>query len=402
MLLVAPNERKVWIATGYGAGGFLTDAMSGVIIREAILPHFKQSPPDYGGGIEAGADAIIKQMSLPPEEAQKNVAAAQQAQQQRQHSGGNPLPVIFWSMVFGFVALSIFRRGNGRRYRTRRAGSARGSCCGASTSSAAARAAAGAAAPRGAAAAGAAVAVGGWRRLLRRRRIVRRRRRRGKLVMPRCPKPTTRKCRPAITAAEATSSGEIVAVATPISDAYHDVALHWALVPLFAVLAWAAWRPTALTWWYDFLFGGWQPDPTQSQLLTLLMVFAALKFTVALLILKWMPLRLSLTPARDKASPCAPPRDRHVQGRCRAPHAGRTGILIYLSIAERRAEIIADEAILKVTDEHTWGEAMTALIADVRKVSRRRNRRRGRARRRGAFRAFPALGARTSTRYRTS
>ncbi len=65
LLLVAPNERKVWIATGYGAGGFLTDAMSGVITREAILPHFKQNPPDYGGGITAGADAIIKQMSLP-------------------------------------------------------------------------------------------------------------------------------------------------------------------------------------------------------------------------------------------------------------------------------------------------------------------------------------------------
>ena len=46
LLLVAPNERKVWIATGYGAGSFLTDAMSGLIIRENILPHFKQSPPD--------------------------------------------------------------------------------------------------------------------------------------------------------------------------------------------------------------------------------------------------------------------------------------------------------------------------------------------------------------------
>src|SRR5689334_4639031 len=49
LLLVAPNERKVWIATGYGAGGFLTDAMSGVIIRENILPHLKRNPPDYGG-----------------------------------------------------------------------------------------------------------------------------------------------------------------------------------------------------------------------------------------------------------------------------------------------------------------------------------------------------------------
>ena len=34
----------------------------------------------------------------------------------------------------------------------------------------------------------------------------------------------------AITAAELKSDGEIVAVATPISDAYHDVALHWALI----------------------------------------------------------------------------------------------------------------------------------------------------------------------------
>jgi putative membrane protein len=170
----------------------------------------------------------------------------------------------------------------------------------------------------------------------------------------------------AITAAESKSDGEIVAVATPISDAYHDVALHWALIPLFAVLAWAAWRPTALAWWYDFLFGGWQPDPTMSQLLTLLMFFAALKFTVALLILKWMPLRIALTPAATK--------HRRVRRRAvvvfkaaaERRTAGRTGVLIYLSLAERRAEIVADEAILKVTDDHTWGEAMEALIKDVR------------------------------------
>jgi uncharacterized protein len=122
LLLVAPNERKVWIATGYGAGGFMTDAMAGVITREAILPHFKQNPPDYGGGIEAGAAAIIKQMSLPADEAQKNVAAAQHAQERRQHSGGNPLPVFFWLMVIGFVVLSHFRRGPGRRYRHRGGG----------------------------------------------------------------------------------------------------------------------------------------------------------------------------------------------------------------------------------------------------------------------------------------
>lgn len=170
----------------------------------------------------------------------------------------------------------------------------------------------------------------------------------------------------AIAAAEANSNGEIVAVATPISDPYHDVALHWALVPLFAVLAWAAWQPTALVWWYDLLFGGWRPDPTLSQLFMLLMVFAALKFTVALLILKWMPLRLALTPAATK--------HRRVRRRAIAIFkaaaerrtVGRTGILIYLSMAERRAEIVADEAITKVTTPETWGEAMASLLVDVR------------------------------------
>jgi putative membrane protein len=160
----------------------------------------------------------------------------------------------------------------------------------------------------------------------------------------------------AIAAAEAKSNGEIVAVATPLSDAYHDVALHWALVPLFAVLAWAAWRPTALEWWYNFLMGGWQPEPTLGQLLTLLMVFAALKFTIALLILKWLPLRLALTPATTK----------HRRVRRRAVTVGRTGVLIYLSMGERRAEIVADEAILKVTDDSTWGEAMAVLLEHVR------------------------------------
>jgi putative membrane protein len=171
----------------------------------------------------------------------------------------------------------------------------------------------------------------------------------------------------AIAAAEGKSAGEIVAVATPISDSYHDVALHWALVPLFAVLAGAAWCPACLNWCYHLLFGGWQPDPTVGQLLTLLMFFAALAFTVALLILKWMPLRLALTPASTK--------HRRVRRRAimvfktaaERRTEGRTGILVYLSMAERRAEIVADEAILAVTDAHTWGEAMEALIGEVRK-----------------------------------
>ena len=170
----------------------------------------------------------------------------------------------------------------------------------------------------------------------------------------------------AIAAAEATSNGEIVAVATPLSDPYHDVALHWAVLILFGVLAWAAWCPTCLSWWYDLLFGGWGVEPTLAQLLTLLLVFAALKFTAVLLILKWLPLRLALTPGATKS--------RRVRRRAVAVFraaaerrtTGRTGILIYLSMGEHRAEIVADDAILKVTDDETWGEAMDAQINNVR------------------------------------
>jgi putative membrane protein len=170
----------------------------------------------------------------------------------------------------------------------------------------------------------------------------------------------------AIAAAEATTDGEIVAVVSPASDSYHDLALHWAVVAMILVLAWAAWRPDWLQWWFDQLFGGWRTEPTLRELLTFLMVLAVLKFTAVLLILKWMPLRVALTPAVTK--------HRRVRRRAVAIFKAaaerrtenRAGILIYLSAAERRAEIVADEAITKVTTPETWGEAMASLLADVR------------------------------------
>lgn len=119
ILLVAPTERRVFVATGYGAGGALTDAMSGEIIRNSILPYFKRTPPDYGGGIVAGADQIIKQLSLPPGEAQKNAAQAEQQQRARRGSSGGFIPVIFWIIVILWVIGSMARRvGGGRRYRS--------------------------------------------------------------------------------------------------------------------------------------------------------------------------------------------------------------------------------------------------------------------------------------------
>ena len=170
----------------------------------------------------------------------------------------------------------------------------------------------------------------------------------------------------AIAEAEKLSNGEIVAVATPTSDSYHDVALHWAVAALLLVLAWAAWKPDWLLWWHELLTGGWRPEPSLGELLLFLMLFATVKFVAVLLILRWVPLRLLLTPRATKA--------RRVRRRAIVVYkaaterrtVGRTGVLIYLSMAEHRAEIVADEAITSVTTPETWGEAMTALLTHVK------------------------------------
>lgn len=120
ILLVAPNEKKVRIETGYGARVFLTDAVSSVIIREAILPRFKAG--DFGGGIAAGTDQIIKTMSLSPAEAQRRAAEAGQREASRAKGGPNIVPIIFWGMIALFVGLSMLRRAGGRRYRRRGGG----------------------------------------------------------------------------------------------------------------------------------------------------------------------------------------------------------------------------------------------------------------------------------------
>ncbi|MBL8566988.1 MAG: TPM domain-containing protein [Hyphomicrobiaceae bacterium] len=56
ILIVAPNERKVRIEVGRGLEPHLTDAMSRLIIENAILPRFRRG--DFEGGIVAGVRDI--------------------------------------------------------------------------------------------------------------------------------------------------------------------------------------------------------------------------------------------------------------------------------------------------------------------------------------------------------
>lgn len=58
LVLLARDDRKIAINTGYGTEGNLTDAMSRRIIENVIVPEFKTG--NYYGGLNNGADTIFK------------------------------------------------------------------------------------------------------------------------------------------------------------------------------------------------------------------------------------------------------------------------------------------------------------------------------------------------------
>jgi uncharacterized protein len=111
LLIVAPADRKVRVEVGYGLEPVLTDALSNSIIQQNILPRFRAN--DYPGGIVAGADAIIHQLTLPDEEAR--AIAAKAAQPESTPDIGT---FIFWGfflMFFVMPTVMSFVRG-GRRH----------------------------------------------------------------------------------------------------------------------------------------------------------------------------------------------------------------------------------------------------------------------------------------------
>ncbi len=106
LIIVAPNERKVRIEVGYGLEPVMTDAMSGLIIRNDILPQFKAG--DYDAGVEAGVDSVIKQLSLDRGVAiQKAQAAAQEDDDTGTAKGHIPIGFIILIVVF----IILFSRG---------------------------------------------------------------------------------------------------------------------------------------------------------------------------------------------------------------------------------------------------------------------------------------------------
>jgi uncharacterized protein len=58
LILLSKNDRKIWIAPGYGVEDRLTAGINGELIRNIIIPEFKAG--SYYSGLDKGADAIFE------------------------------------------------------------------------------------------------------------------------------------------------------------------------------------------------------------------------------------------------------------------------------------------------------------------------------------------------------
>lgn len=108
VLLWAPKERKVFIATGYGLEGAVPDAIAKRIVSQVITPQFKAG--QFYQGLSDGVDMIFK------------YASGEYKADPKQDSGdgGGFPPVLIVVIIFIIIMIIIFRnRGGGgnRGYR---------------------------------------------------------------------------------------------------------------------------------------------------------------------------------------------------------------------------------------------------------------------------------------------
>jgi putative membrane protein len=170
----------------------------------------------------------------------------------------------------------------------------------------------------------------------------------------------------AVALAESRTAGEIVTVVADRSDGYSDVAFVWAALAAFTALAVFALFPQFVLGKLDWLADGWNHEWTDRELLGIATALAILKFLGVWLVQLWQPLKFALVPPTIKtARALARAIDLFKVGAERRTH-GRTGILIYLSMREHRAEIVADEAIASKVPPETWGEAMAAMLVHIK------------------------------------
>lgn len=99
-ILLAKEERKIWIAPGYGVEDRLVAGINGEIIRNVIIPEFKKG--DYYSGLDKGADEIFK------------VLTGKYKGTRKGDKGDGVLPVIAFIIIFIIIIILAARNKGGR------------------------------------------------------------------------------------------------------------------------------------------------------------------------------------------------------------------------------------------------------------------------------------------------
>ena len=169
----------------------------------------------------------------------------------------------------------------------------------------------------------------------------------------------------AVAEAEAHTSGEIVTVLADRSDGYTDIMLVWAIAIAFTAMSLFAVIPEPFLELWDRLTGGWGKDWTTGGIVTVTILLGLATFGLSLLLLSHDALKFRFVPSPILSARAHEAAIRHFKvGAERRTH-GRTGVLLYLSMREHRAEIVADEAIATRVPAEIWGEAMVDMLAEV-------------------------------------
>jgi putative membrane protein len=149
----------------------------------------------------------------------------------------------------------------------------------------------------------------------------------------------------AISDAESRTRGEIVAVVAAESDSYIFIGLTWAaMAALFAPLP----LLLATVWPFEYIY--------IAQLLT---------FLVLALLVQWRPLRLAIVPGPVKRAYAHRKAMEQFLAQNLHTTRDRTGVLIFVSIAEHYAEVIADEGIYRKAPRDCWNDIVRHLTGHI-------------------------------------
>jgi uncharacterized protein len=127
LVLLAVQDRQVWVEVGYGLEGAITDGFAGETSRLYMRPQFQQG--QYGAGLVAGVTRLLQRIA-----AERNVAVGdlpRLADENRQRPGAPEVQIPLWAILLLIFALYMLFRASRNSYaggspsmRRRRGGSA--------------------------------------------------------------------------------------------------------------------------------------------------------------------------------------------------------------------------------------------------------------------------------------